>query len=86
MLRLLLALFFFSITFQSYGAVSPVPRAPELAARSYLLADFHSGRILVEKNIDARIEPASITKIMTAYVVSQALEPSLITRQDLAPE
>jgi len=85
MSRLLLILFVFSITSQSYGAVSPVPRAPELAARSYLLADFHSGRILVEKNIDARIEPASITKIMTAYVVYQALEKNLITRQDLAP-
>jgi len=83
MSRLLLTLFILCTVPQSYGAALPVPKAPELAARSYLLADFQSGRILVEKNIDVRIEPASITKIMTAYVIYQALERNLITRQDL---
>jgi len=74
MSRLLLTLFILCTVPQSYGAALPVPKAPELAARSYLLADFQSGRILVEKNIDVRIEPASITKIMTAYVVFRELE------------
>ena len=83
MSRIFFVLFMLSIASLSYGVVAPVPKAPELAARSYLLADFHSGRILVEKNIDARVEPASITKIMTAYVIYQALEKGLITRTDL---
>ena len=44
----------------------PVPAAPQLGAKSYLLVDFNSGRILVEHNPDMRVEPASITKLMTA--------------------
>jgi D-alanyl-D-alanine carboxypeptidase (penicillin-binding protein 5/6) len=83
MLRIFFFLFVFSFVSLSYGAASPVPKAPALAARSYLLADFHSGRVLVEKDIDVRIEPASITKIMTAYVVYQSIQRGLITRKDL---
>lgn len=85
MSRLFIALLICSIASLSYGAASPapVPNPPELPARSYLLADFHSGRILVAKNIDVRIEPASITKIMTAYVIYQTLAKGLITRKDL---
>ncbi len=49
------------------------PQAPEIAARSHILLDFHSGTILSEHNSDQRVEPASITKIMTSYVVFQEL-------------
>lgn len=45
-----------------------VPKSPAIGARAYLLMDFHSGRHLVTKNIDKPIEPASLTKLMTAYV------------------
>ena len=79
-LFLILIVIFFT---QSLQAAVPVPKAPELAARSYLLADFNSGRMLVEKDIDERIEPASITKIMTAYVIYQAIQEDLVSRQDL---
>jgi len=78
-LSLLFVLLFAS---HSYGAALPVPKAPALAAKSYVLADFFSGYILAEKNVDARIEPASITKIMTAYVIYQALQKGLVTRED----
>lgn len=47
----------------------PTPAAPELAANSYILTDFNSGHVLVESNPDMRVEPASITKLMTSYVV-----------------
>lgn len=47
----------------------PTPAAPSLGANSYILVDFNSGRVLVESNPDARVEPASITKLMTSYVV-----------------
>ncbi len=60
----------------------PVPAAPELAATSYILADFNSGKVLTQKAIDERIEPASITKIMTSYLVYQALREKQISRQD----
>lgn len=64
-------------------AARPVPSAPELASASYILADFHSGKVLTEKGIDERVEPASITKIMTSYMVYQALAEHQISRQDL---
>ncbi len=63
-------------------AAKPVPAAPQLAASSYLLADFNSGKILTKKAVDERIEPASITKIMTSYLVYQALREKQISRQD----
>lgn len=56
------------------SAAVPVPAPPQIAAKNYLLIDFNSGRILAEKNADAQIEPASITKLMTAYVVYNELE------------
>ncbi len=47
----------------------PIPAAPTLSANSYILIDFNSGDVLVESNPDMRVEPASITKVMTSYVV-----------------
>ena len=60
----------------------PVPAAPQLGANSYLLVDFNSGRILVEHNADMRVEPASITKLMTAYVVFSELDQGNITLEE----
>lgn len=50
-----------------------IPPAPRIVARSYILQDFHSGRVLAEKDADLRLAPASLTKIMTAYVVFREL-------------
>jgi len=55
-------------------ALAPVPSPPKLAAKSFLLVDFNSGLVLAEKNIDRKVEPASITKLMTAYVVYKEME------------
>ena len=45
-----------------------VPTPPSIAARAYMLQDYWTGKIFAEHNIDERLEPASLTKIMTAYV------------------
>ncbi len=82
MTKVIQSLVFVFITFTSLAAesaVSPVPAPPRLSANSYLLIDYHSGRILAEKNIDEKIEPASITKLMTAYVVYKELEMGRLT-------
>ncbi len=50
-----------------------VPAPPEINAKSYILKDFHSNQILAQKNAHLRVEPASITKMMTAYVVFNEL-------------
>ncbi|MGK0272411.1 MAG: D-alanyl-D-alanine carboxypeptidase (penicillin-binding protein 5/6) [Cocleimonas sp.] len=56
--------------------------APEIKASSYLLVDFHSGVELAEKNADKQIEPASITKLMTAYVIYKELAKGSVTADD----
>ena len=48
---------------------TPIPAPPSVGAKSYLLVDFHSDHVLVEREPDLRVEPASITKLMTSYVV-----------------
>lgn len=61
----------------------PIPQPPAIAARSYLLEDFHSGQILAESNSDQRLEPASITKVMTSYVIFKELAAGKIKLTDL---
>jgi serine-type D-Ala-D-Ala carboxypeptidase (penicillin-binding protein 5/6) len=60
---------------QAFAAEAPtlIPAQPELPAKAYLLEDANSGRVLAERNADQRLEPASLTKIMTAYVVFQEI-------------
>jgi D-alanyl-D-alanine carboxypeptidase (penicillin-binding protein 5/6) len=58
------------------GAVAPLAGAPAPDARSWILLDFSSGQTLAEGNADQRIEPASLTKLMSAYVVFSALRSS----------
>jgi D-alanyl-D-alanine carboxypeptidase (penicillin-binding protein 5/6) len=50
-----------------------MPTAPSIAARNWILVDFASGQTLAESQADQKIEPASLTKLMTAYVVFNAL-------------
>lgn len=47
----------------------PIPSPPAIAAKSYLLQDIHSGKVIAAKDIDKRMEPASLTKMMTSYIV-----------------
>ncbi|TCJ27561.1 D-alanyl-D-alanine carboxypeptidase [Halomonas sp. GDM18] len=51
-----------------------IPAAPQLAASSWILMDANSGRILVEHNADKRLPPASLTKMMTAYLVESEMD------------
>jgi D-alanyl-D-alanine carboxypeptidase (penicillin-binding protein 5/6) len=61
----------------------PIPAAPALGANSYILMDFHSGHVLVESNPDIPVEPASITKVMTSYVVFTELTKGNIQLDDV---
>lgn len=60
----------------------PVPAPPQFNASSYVLMDHGSGAVLAEHNSRERVDPASITKIMTAYVVYKSLEAGDITVND----
>jgi len=61
---------------------APMPPPPSLSARTWVLADYLTGRILAEKGADERVEPASITKIMTSYVVSAEMKSGKIKADD----
>lgn len=59
-----------------------IPAPPQLAATAYLLIDAHTGQILVEHDADKQVPPASLTKMMTSYIVSEELEKGAIKEQD----
>jgi len=80
-LSLLLTLFLFSYLSVLYAAV-PVPAPPDVAARNYILIDYASGDVLAEKAADKQIEPASITKLMTAYVIYNELKAGRLKMDD----
>jgi D-alanyl-D-alanine carboxypeptidase (penicillin-binding protein 5/6) len=60
------------------------PLAPTIAASAYILQDYHTGKVLAESNADAKLAPASLTKIMTVYVVFRELGNGHLHLEDLA--
>lgn len=56
-----------------------IPPVPDIEAESYILMDYHSGKVLAEKNADVRRDPASLTKMMTSYVIGQAMNTGKFT-------
>ena len=59
-------------------AQSPAPEAPEIAAKAYLLLDVTANQILASRDLDMPVEPASLTKLMSAYLVFDALKSKKI--------
>ena len=79
---LVIFVFLFSYLTAATAAPSLIPAPPRVNAKAYLLIDHNSGHILAEKNADKRIEPASLTKLMTAYVVLFEIERGGISLED----
>ena len=63
-------------------AAAPIPAPPQIAGTGHLLIDFESGAVLAENSADQRLEPASLTKIMTAYAVFRELKEGNIKLDD----
>jgi len=59
------------------------PAPPQVEAKAWILMDYASGKVLAEGNADDRLDPASLTKMMTSYVVGQALKSGKIKRDDM---
>ena len=81
-LRLFFVLSVVLISFASVARADLIPAAPAINAKAYLLMDYHSGKILTESNQDERVEPASLTKLMTSYVVMSELKNGGIKESD----
>ncbi|MFD0667939.1 D-alanyl-D-alanine carboxypeptidase family protein [Ramlibacter sp. MAHUQ-53] len=67
------------------AAQAQTPQPPEIAARSYLLVDITANQVLVGRDIDSPVEPASLTKLMTAYLVFDALKAKKLTLTQTLP-
>ena len=74
---------FAAVAASSVAAQAPQP--PEIAARAYLLLDVTAGQVLAAKDADKPVEPASLTKLMTAYIVFDALKAGKISLTQTFP-
>jgi D-alanyl-D-alanine carboxypeptidase (penicillin-binding protein 5/6) len=74
-----------SVTLAATSAsAAPVvmPDAPQIAAKGFVLMDYNSGKVLAEKEMNTQLHPASLTKMMTSYVIGQELKRGNIAPQD----
>ncbi|WP_461517808.1 D-alanyl-D-alanine carboxypeptidase family protein [Porticoccus sp.] len=62
-----------------------IPAPPELSASAWILVDANTGKVLVEHNADQQLPPASLTKMMTSYIVASELHNGKIKEQDMVP-
>ena len=67
---------------QPAAAAQIVPRAPEIAASSYILMDARTGKVIAEQNADVQLPPASLTKIMTAYIAEVEIDNGNMSLDD----
>jgi D-alanyl-D-alanine carboxypeptidase (penicillin-binding protein 5/6) len=71
---------------QPLPAPAPVvPAPPAVNGKAWLLVDFHSGQVLAENNADQRLEPASLTKMMTIYSVARVIGEGKVKLSDQVP-
>src|SRR5271166_6620215 len=83
MMRSLLACLLLAATATAPCLAAPtIPTAPQVDARSYVLVDFRTDKILAAKDAVARLEPASLTKLMTAYIVFEQLAAGKLKLDD----
>lgn len=84
-MRSFLTLTLLFLLLDSFAVATPaiVPAPPNLSAKAWLLIDHNSGRILVEHNSHQRVEPASLTKMMTAYVVLYTMRNGSVSAEDM---
>jgi len=68
---------------QSTLQPAPTPPPPSITGSAWLLMDYATGQVLAGENIDTRVEPASITKVMTSYVAAAELKAGKISAADL---
>lgn len=76
---------FLSAALFAAGALAQIPQPPEVAARSFVLVDLTSQQVLAEREADARADPASLTKLMTAYLAFAAIRDGKLSLEQSLP-
>ena len=84
-MRAFYALLVFILPVTLFAQTLGVPQAPPIGAKAYVLVDFNSGQLLASQNPHQRIEPASLTKLMTAYITFNALKQKTIKPDQTVP-
>ena len=74
-----------SLSTQAMSQTVLIPSPPQIAGSSYVLMDPKSGRVIMEENSNERLPPASLTKMMTAYIVERELDEGRIKASDMVP-
>ena len=74
---------FFVLFISAANAAVPIPAPPQVAAKQFIIVDASSGQVLAERDADAQAEPASITKLMTSYVIYKELEAGRMSMDDV---
>ena len=69
----------------AFAAAAQAPQPPEVAAKNFLVLDLTTNQVLAERDADASVDPASLTKLMTAYIVFQALGEKKLTLEQALP-
>lgn len=82
-LKLQFILFISLVVMMTSPVTAIVPSAPEMPAKSYILIDHDTGKVLAEKNADMLIAPSSLTKMMTSYVLSEAVASGRFSYDDI---
>lgn len=82
MKKISLSLITILFSFNAFSAQLVAPKAPEIAAKGYLLIDFNSGKVLAQKNSQKRLAPASLTKMMTSYIIGNEIKAGNIHPED----
>jgi len=72
--------FFLALLFVATSYAQPIP-VPNISARSWILMDYATGQVLAAQEADMRLEPASLTKVMTTYLVADALAQKTLSLQ-----
>lgn len=85
MKKLLRSLFLCALLVPLTAAAQSLPPAPALSARAWLLMDYATGQVLAAQDADTKLEPASLTKIMTTYLVANALRQKTLSPQQPVP-
>ncbi len=76
---------FLVAAFSAFAAHAQLPQPPEIAARQFILIDINSHQVLAERDADAQAEPASLTKLMTAYLVFNAIRDKKLSLDQTLP-
>jgi len=63
--------------------ISIVPNPPSINAKGHILIDYTTGKVIAHENADSLLAPASLTKMMTSYIIGRELQVGNITNQDM---